>query len=289
MSVLNLNNPVLNLNYLNNEIRNNVLRISVSKGINSTFGSSGRLCNQIIRNIVCSQLSEKYNLKFQYEYYDEITKLGIRLYTEGCYFHNNTLHLTDNDFHRFMYDEELKSNIFTNRTFFQNEYFAKYFWKYFKTDEIKSSIMDHNLFKERYKNNNDVYVHLRLGDVIEYAPSFEYYDKILSSLRFDNGYISTETLDHPLFIALIDKYKLIPILKDVVETIMFGSTCKYIVLTGGTMSWTIGLFGYFSTIYYPDLELRPLYHPIELYDYPDWNKITYEEYKFKDVRGLSFV
>ena len=70
---------------------------------------------------------------------------------------------------------------------------------------------------------------------------------------------------------------------------MFGSTCKYIVLTGGTMSWTIGLFGYFSTIYYPDLDLRPLYHPIELYDYPDWNKITYEEYKFKNVRGLAFV
>ena len=280
---------VLNLNEINPEIRNNVLQTCISKGINSTFGSAGRLCNQIIRNVVCSKLSEKYNLKFQYEYYDEITKLGIHLYTEGCYFHNNTIPLKDGDFHRFMYDEELKANIFTIKTFFQNEYFAKYFRKYFETDEIKSSIMDHNLFKERYNKNNDVYVHLRLGDVTEYAPSLEYYNQALSTLRFENGYISSETLDHPLCIALIEKYKLIPIMKDAVETIMFGSTCKSIILTSGTMSWTIGLLGYFSTIYYPDLELRPLYHPIELYDYPDWNKITYEEYKFKDVRGLAFV
>ena len=280
---------VLNLNDINPDMRNQLLQMCVSKGINSTFGSSGRLCNQIIRNIVCSKLSEKYNLKFQYEYYDEITKLGIHLYTNGCYFHNNTIPLKDGDFHRFMYDEELKANIFTNRTFFQNEYFAKYFRKYFETDEIKNSIMEHNLFKERYNKNNDVYVHLRLGDVTDYAPSFEYYDQALHSLKFENGYISSETLDHPLCIALIEKYKLIPIIKAAVETIMFGSSCKSLILTSGTMSWMIGLLGYFSTIYYPDLELRPLYHPIELYDYPDWNKITYEEYKFKDVRGLAFV
>lgn len=268
----------LNLNEINPQMRTNILQMCVSKGINSTFGSSGRLCNQMIRNVVCSQLSEKYNLKFQYQYYDEITKLGIRLYTDGCYFHDNILPLTDEDFHRFMYNEELKSNIYTNNIYFQNEYFAKYFRKYYETDEIKNSIMEHNLCKERYNNNNDIYVHLRLGDVTEYAPSLEYYDKVLSSIIFENGYISSETLDHPLCITLIEKYKLIPIITDVVETIMFGSTCKYIVLTGGTMSWTIGLFGYFSTIYYPDVGLRPLFYPIELYNYSDWNKITYEEY-----------
>lgn len=279
---------VLNLNDIDPNIKTNLLQMCVSKGINSTFGSSGRLCNQMIRNIVCSQLSEKYKLKFQYEYYNEITKLGIQLYTDGYNFYNNTIPLIDGDFHRFMYNEELKSNIFTNRTFFQNEYFAKFFRKYFESDEVKSSIMNHNLFKERYNTNNDVYVHLRLGDVTDYAPSITYYDTVLSSLIFENGYISSESLDHPLCTSLIEKYKLITVEKDAVETIMFGSTCKYIVLTSGTMSWTIGLFGYFSTIYYPNIELRPLYHPVELYDYPDWNKITYEEYKFKDVNGLMF-
>jgi hypothetical protein len=66
------------------------------------------------------------------------------------------------------------------------------------------------------------------------------------------------------------------VIMDEVETIMFASTCKNIVLTNGIMGWFIGLFSWFSKIYYPNLDLRPKHHG-DVYDFPDWTMINYEE------------
>ena len=68
----------------------------------------------------------------------------------------------------------------------------------------------------------------------------------------------------------MSKYGLIPMVDcDEVETIMFATTCKHIVLTNGIFGWFIGIFGWFSTIYYPNLDLRPKHHG-DMYDFPDW-------------------
>ena len=59
---------------------------------------------------------------------------------------------------------------------------------------------------------------------------------------------------------------------DEVETIMFGSTCKYIILTGGSFSYIIGLFGFFSKIYY--LKGLNTWYPPELFHIDDWTEIN---------------
>lgn len=60
-----------------------------------------------------------------------------------------------------------------------------------------------------------------------------------------------------------------------IDTIMFGSTCKNIILSNGTFSWMIGVFGYHSTIYYPDPKLKECWHG-DIFVFDDWNKVQYE-------------
>jgi hypothetical protein len=242
---------------------------------NTTHGGSGRLCNCIIRSVFSSLIAEKYNLHFEYELYPEIISLGIPLFINGTVYHNTSINFKDEDFHKYMYEEELKSNIFVLRTFFQNPYCAKYLRDYFCRPDITSSIKIHNKYNTRYQNNNDVYIHIRLGDCIEYNPGINYYDNLLKTIQFTNGYISSDSLDHPICSELIQKYNLIQLTSDGIYTIMFGSTCKNIILSNGTFSWMIGALGYHSTIYYPDPKLKQSWHG-DIFVFEDWNKVQYE-------------
>jgi hypothetical protein len=46
--------------------------------------------------------------------------------------------------------------------------FSHYLKSYFDEDEQKNNIIKNNIYKERYNTNNDVFVHIRLGDIIEH-------------------------------------------------------------------------------------------------------------------------
>jgi hypothetical protein len=243
---------------------------------NTTCGGSGRLCNCIIRNVFSSLIAEKYNLYFQYELYPETIGLGIPLFINGTVYHNTTIDFKDEDFHKYMHEDQLNSNIFVLRTFFQNPYCAKYLRDYFYRPDITSSIKIHNKYNSRYQNNNDVYIHVRLGDCEYVNPGINYYNKVIEGIQFTNGYISSDSLDHPICSELIQKYNLKPLLtEDCIDIIMFGSTCKNIVLSNGTFSWMIGALGYHSTIYYPDPKLKQSWHG-DIFVFEDWNKVQYE-------------
>lgn len=243
---------------------------------NYTINSAGRLGNQIIRNTVCSLLAIKYDLMFEYGYQEEIERLGIDLYKSGTNFYQNTITLKDDDFFRLLFKEDLgPNNIYTSETFFQNQEIANFLRTHFSSYSVKQKIMDKNIYNYRYQTNNDVYVHVRLGDAVPFCPSYEYYDMVLEKLEFKNGFISSESLDHDICVKLMKKYNLKPLNMDEVETIMFATTCKHIVLTNGIFGWFIGIFAWFSTIYYPNLDLRPKHHG-DVYDFPDWHMINYE-------------
>jgi hypothetical protein len=70
------------------------------------------------------------------------------------------------------------------------------------------------------------------------------------------------------------KYNLKIIDYDEVNTVMFGSTCKYIVLSNGTFSWLIGFLAYYSNIYYPKI-IHKWHGDIFIFD--SWNEIEYDE------------
>jgi hypothetical protein len=245
---------------------------------NETVHAEGRLGNHVIRNTVCSLLAEKYQLRFRYGYEAQLDRLGIPLYKSGTKFHQNYVELANDDFLRYFLNEDLgNNNIATNRTFFQNKDIADYLKTHFASDAVKKSIMEHNHHRARYDNNDDVYVHIRLGDVVAYCPGFEYFDKVLQQLTFRKGYISSETLEHDTCVRLVQKYGLTPLVMDEVETIMFGSTCRHVVLSNGTFGWCIGVMSWFSTVFYPNLRLFPAHHPVEIYDFADWKRVDHRD------------
>jgi hypothetical protein len=67
-------------------------------------------------------------------------------------------------------------------------------------------IIDNNVHKKRYKNNNDCFVHIRLGDVVNWTPGFDYYYKLINQFKFDNLYIATDSPGHEIIAMLRKKF-----------------------------------------------------------------------------------
>ena len=237
---------------------------------NDMTGSEGRLCNHIIRALGASFIARPQNLKFNYgQYYDKMKQLGIDLFN-GTMTYKTALNIPNNIMPYL--STPLFRNINVNNSFFQTKDFSNYLYNYYQNSINQKSIISANKFNDRYKNNNDVFIHIRLGDVAHLNQGFAYYDEALSRLSFENGYIASDDLNHEICQKLIQKYKLQQITYDEIETIMFGSTCKYIILTGGSFSYIIGLFGFFSKVFY--LKGFTNWYPSELFFINDWTEIS---------------
>ena len=218
----------------------------------TTCGTNGRLGNQIIRNLAVSLIAEKHNLKVNYFNNDLIYKLGINLYS-GSNIYNNTNILDDNNYFMIYNCSNLNCNLNPNNNYFQTKEIIDLLYNYIQTDNIKSNIIDKNLFKERYNNNNDLYIHIRLGDVIRFNPGIAYYLNTIKLINFNNLYISTDTITHDIIQTILQLYPLAIILDyDEINTIQFGSTCKNIILSHGSFSAIIGYLSFYSNIYYPE-------------------------------------
>ena len=212
--------------------------------------SEGRFCNHIIRALAASFIAKQRNLKFNYgQYFDKMVSLGIKLY-EGTMTYKNPQIITNIDIMNYLrHNIPIYKNININTSYFQTKDFSNYLYNYYKDTNNQQSIIDANKFNSRYKNNNDIFIHVRLGDVEHLNQGFAYYDKALKGV-YENGYIASDSITHETCKKLIHKYNLKIIDYNEVETIMFGSTCKNIILTGGSFSYIIGLFGFFSKVYY---------------------------------------
>ncbi len=271
--MLNMNNILLNLNKNRNNENNG--NNENNDYINTTIGAGGRFCNNIIRNIVCSEIAKKHNLRFIYSYFLEMDKLGINLYIEGKNLYKKTLDMKDNDFFTVLNQKEIDYNIYPHNAYFQIPEIAKFIREYFCSDYVKNNVIKSNYYKNRYNKNNDVFLHIRLGDAAHHNPGFDYYDNLLKNIDFDIGYISSDSINNNICKRLIEKYNLIPFQMNEVRTIMFGSTCKNIILSNGSFSWIIGVMGYYSNIYYPNTELLKEKWCGNIFVFDDWNKINY--------------
>ena len=110
--------------------------------------------------------------------------------------------------------------------------------------------IDNNKYKERYNNNNDCYIHVRLGDMERWNPGFKYYDSVLSKIKCENIYISTNDNNHSIIKQIKNKYGNVKIMNDDLHDIFqFGSTCRYVILSYGTFSALMGYLAFYSTVY----------------------------------------
>ena len=234
-----------------------------------TTGLGGRFGNRFFQNMVVDMLSRKFNLPARYECLEMCRKLGVDLFCSGTQQYKNTLSVTEENVNAVMNAASIDVNLTLDPyVYFQTPVIAG---KIRSSLDIKK-IKECNPYSARYNQNTDVFVHVRIGDLENknLTPGVEYYEKILNSIGFTNGYISTDTPHHPFVEHLVQKYNLHYFLDNEITTIQFGSTCKYIVTASGTFSWLIALLGFHSDVYYPKDCLT--WHG-DIYGFPDWKGV----------------
>lgn len=216
---------------------------------NNTIGLAGRFCNHLIRNLYVSFLAERNDTQITYSFKDEIAQLGIPLFS-GKKTYPTTLVIRDDDAASYL-DMDLPYNLFVDWTSAQNPSVALRIYNYFRRPDIQASIIDANHYKHLIGKNNAVFVHIRLDDAAAWSPGYAYYDAALAASGAKGGFLSSDSSDHPFVTSLAAKYNLSIVQKSEVETLMFASTCKHIILSYGTFSWMIGALAFDATVVYP--------------------------------------
>ncbi len=243
--------------------------------MSKTFDSAdkGRLCNQIIRNLSLSLLAKKYDLYVEYSNFDNINnKLGIKLFI-GNQKYDETIAINDDNYmHYLKNDVKNNKNFDLMNGFFQDEEITTILFNHLKDN--KDNIINKNNYRERYNNNNDIFIHIRLTDVSKFNPGIDYYIHCLNLIKYDNIYIGTDNFNDDLIKKLKNLYPNIIFFKeDPIKTIQFGSTCKNIILSHGTFSAIIGYIGFFSNVYFPNI--NPNWCPLGMFLNKGFNSVNF--------------
>ena len=195
----------------------------------------GRLGNKFFINVAASLLAEKYDLYIEYEHGDDVRPL-FPLFV-GKRHHPTTITVTDDNYLD-LYNKEI---IDTNLSFHD----------YFQSRDVTS--LTHLYVKSKlrftYPKNKEAFLHVRLGDVAQWNPGADHYLGILATLQVDRVYLATDTPNHPIIKQLlqhnIQLYHGSPI-----DTILFGASKRYVILSHGTFSGMIGYVAFDSTVYF---------------------------------------
>jgi hypothetical protein len=230
---------------------------------NSSSDTGGRFGNHLIRNIAANFLVKQHNIRYEYTFMPEMTRLGFTVYN-GANIYTHTVGVNESN-----YFETLNGppcNIAMEH-YYQTKEFMDFLRSRVETGsvgakgsavpvpgfakDVASTCAD---FRPNIVEENAVFVHVRLGDIADvFDIPFSYYDaamqRILGQSDKQNGeqseqpvnqikgYISSDSIDHPTCTALIQKYDLQPVLGDGVQTVIFASKCKHMVLSQGSFSW----------------------------------------------------
>jgi hypothetical protein len=232
-----------------------------------TTSENGRLGNQFIRNLAVSMVARKHDLIVNYCNATFFDNLGLDLYSGNQSFDSMTK-LTDENFFDILNAESCCTNLDSYSGFFQTKEITNLLCEHLHSEPVKTRIMEKNGVRDRYGKNNDCFVHVRLTDVERFTPGIEYYLHALSQIQFDNLYIATDDIHHPIIREILTMYpNALRMLHNELDTIHFGSTCKHVVLSHGSFSAVIGYLAYFSDVYYP--EYTQMWHG-DMFSIPGW-------------------
>jgi hypothetical protein len=238
-------------------------------------GPYGRLGNQIFRNLAVSFLAKKNNLSVDYSNKELMSKLGIQLYSGDLVYDNHIV--VDENNYLALYNGKVESNVDANNAFFQTKEISKIMYDYLRDEEQILEITRNNGYRDRYRNNNDVFIHVRLGDAERWNPGVGYYLSAIFTIVDDVGeidtiYISTDDTNNDIIKTLLQlcpqKCKVFE--NDEISTIQFGSTCKYVILSHGSFSAITGYLSFYSTVIYPKYEHAPVIWFGDMFSIPGW-------------------
>ena len=212
----------------------------------------GRLGNQLVRNMAALLLVEKYNLVMELTCEKQLIELGIKV-KKGTVIFDTKKVIKDKKYWKYYTGKnKIKFNV-SMKGFYQTKLITNEIHKWLNSESIRNSIISKNKFNSRYKNNNDCFVHIRLGDVEKWNPGIKYYLSIISSLQnIGTIYIATDSPTSNFIRKLkykLGKKKITIVTYSLTDIILFGSTCKHVILSYGTFSAMIGYFSFYSTVY----------------------------------------
>jgi len=235
--------------------------------MSSTKQTPGRFGNHFIRNIVMHIIAEKHDLKVDYSYDAAIRSLGIPLFSGSKVFQEDRIINNDNMAAELLRDEQFAINrnlLIQGDIYCQTKEITNRVYSFLRSKKIQEKVCLFNPFQPRYGNNKDVFIHIRLGDVIQYNPGLEYYNKVMASLSnkgYDRIYISSDTPNHPICQSIYNEYPNVSFIQtDEIQTIQYASTCRYVILSHGSFSAIIGYLAFFSEIYYPEYDKDKIWY-----------------------------
>lgn len=127
----------------------------------------------------------------------------------------------------------------------------------------------------------EVFVAFRLGDAMFSRARLpkEYYEDALTRLYDEGcrgGYITSENIDHPDVVYLINKFGLKPYVNHTpMEKINFGSSFNNLVLSEGSFSFWIGMLSNAKNVYMNDRRHIWTWHS-DIFVYPEWKRLCYD-------------
>ena len=147
---------------------------------------------------------------------------------------------------------------------------------YLHTDIIKKEIIKKNIY---IRENNDVFIHVRATDAEKWNPGYNYYSNVLESLKgqYENIFVSSDDVNCNVVKNLVKNYNVTIFQNNEINTILFGSSNKYIILSYGSFSAIIGWFSFNSVVYYPTFYKKILVFCGDMFSSIDtWKNIDWE-------------
>ena len=225
-------------------------------------------------------LAETSDLFVTYSSFDRIHQcLGIPLFV-GNRRYPTTRTVRDADFVPLLQslkhsEEPLSENIDANDDYFQTREISNLLYTHLRV--VQSSIRQANPFRKRYGHNRDCMVHIRLTDASHENPGLQYYTSTILSMlsSMDVLHVATDQPSHPMIAQLMTECRpsggaeLVSL--DEVETLQFGSTCKFLVLSNGSYSAVMGWLAFDATeIHYPKYKSH-MWHG-DMFSIPSWKE-----------------
>ena len=167
--------------------------------------TNGRFCNLVFRNVAVSIIAEKFNLQVNYARYEQMQKLGIPLFSGSCTYICK-IGLSDYNYFEILDGSNLASNLNANEYYFQSPKPSARIHAYLKSHS--TDIILKNKFKERYNANNDCIIHIRLTDVENKNPGYNYYISAIRQIEFNDLYITTDDTNHSIITQIKQQYPL---------------------------------------------------------------------------------
>lgn len=219
----------------------------------------GRFGNHYFRHMLLHLFASKFNLEASYActtYSHIFEELGLRFFSGERKF-EHTVTVPEGD-ETLLNSDDISFNVALQH-YYQTPTLSYLMWKEIR-ENLSDAIETANPYRERYNNNNDLFMHIRLDDIKTYGPFIDYYMDALEAVpSFDKVYVSSDTIDHDICKAIFEKYgeRAEAFINTEARTLQFASTCKHLILSAGSFSALLGhLALYTETVLYPNRNTR---------------------------------